>query len=120
MKSFETIFNENNISYNPYKRSRKTQVGYLLNKLENDTRVDKKLYNYFHNTLKEKKTLSLKIPTRNIITQEGNRLLNINKTKINTDLLNKNILPIRYRTGKKLTNKLSKDDYKISKKWLMQ
>ena len=38
-----------------------------------------------------------------------------NKIKINTDLLNKNILSIRYLTGKKLTNKLLKDDYKISK-----
>ena len=34
LKSFETIFNENNISYKPYKKSRKTQVQYLLNKLE--------------------------------------------------------------------------------------
>ena len=115
LKSFETIFNENNISYNPYKKSKETQIQYLLDKLENDTRVDKKLYNYFYNTLKEKKKLSLKIPTRNIITQEGNGLLNTNKIKINTDLLNKNILSIIYLTGKKLTNKLLKDDYKISK-----
>ena len=77
--------------------------------------MDKKLYDYFYNTLKEKKKLSLKIPTRNIITQEGNGLLNANKIKINTDLLNKNILSIRYLTGKKLTSKLLKDDYKISK-----
>ena len=115
LKSLETIFNENNISYNPYKKSKETQIQYLLNKFENDTRVDKKLYNYFYNTLKEKKKLSLKIPTRNIITQEGNGLLNTNKIKINTHLLNKNILSIRYLTGKKLTNKLLKDDYKISK-----
>ena len=97
------------------KKSKKTQVSYLLDKLENDTRVDKKLYNYFYNTLKEKKKLSLKIPTRYIITQEGNGLLNTNKIKINTDLLNKNLLSIRYLTGKKLTDKLLKDDYKISK-----
>ena len=94
-KSFETISNENNISYNPYKKSRKTQVRYLLNKLENDIRVDKKLYNYFHDTLKEKKKLSLKIQTRNIGIQEGEGLLNTNKIKINTDLLSKNILSIR-------------------------
>ena len=43
----KTIF-----SYNPYKKSKKIQVRYLLNKLENDTRVDKKLYNYLHDTLK--------------------------------------------------------------------
>ena len=60
LKSFETIFNENNISYNPYKKSKKTQVRILLNKLENDTRVDKKLYNYFHDTLKEKRKYLLK------------------------------------------------------------
>ena len=116
LKSFETIFNENNISYKPYKKSRKTQIQYLLNKLENDTRVDKKLYNHFYNTLKNKKKLSLKIPTTSIIDQQdGNGLFNTNKIKINTDLLNKNILSIRYLTGKKLTNKLLKDDYKISK-----
>ena len=116
LKSFETIFNENNITYKPYKISRKTQIQYLLNKLENDTRVDKKLYNHFYNTLKDKKKLSLKIPTTSIIDQQdGEGLLNTNKVEINTDLLNKNILSIRYLTGKKLTNKLLKDDYKISK-----
>ena len=78
--------------------------------------MDKNLYNYFHDTLKDNKKLSLKISTKNIITQEGEGLLlNTNKIKINTDLLNKNILSIRYFTGKKLTNKLLKDDYKISK-----
>ena len=86
-----------------------------MNKLENDTRVDKKLYNYFYDTLKNKKKLSLKIPTKNIIKQEGQGVLNTNKIKINTELLNKNILSIRYITGKKLNNKLLKDDYKISK-----
>ena len=73
------------------------------------------MYDYFHNTLKDNKKLSLKIPTKNIITQEGDGLLNTNKIKINTDLLNKNILSVKYLTGKKLTNKLLKDDYKISK-----
>ena len=77
--------------------------------------MNKKLYNYFYDTLKEKKKLSVKIPTRNIITQDGEGLLNTNKIKINTDLFNKNILSIRYLTGKKLTNKLFKDEYKISK-----
>ena len=116
LKSFETIFKENNIEYNPYKKSENIQVQYLLDKLENDTRVDKKIYNYFYNTLKKKKKLSLEIPTTNIIDQQsGKGLFKTNKIKINTDLLNKNILSIRYLTGKKLTNKLLKDDYKISK-----
>ena len=91
------------------------KLKYLLNKLENDTRVNKELYNHFYNTLKNKKKLSLKIPTKNIITKQGEGLLNTDKIKINTDLLNKDILSIRYLTGKKLTNKLLKDDYKISK-----
>ena len=116
LKSFETIFNENDIRYKPYKKSRDIQVQYLLNKLENDTRIAKKLYNYFYDNLKNKKKLSLKIPIKNIITQqEGKGLLNTNKIKINTKLLNKNILSIRYLSSKKLTNKLLKDDYKISK-----
>ena len=115
LKSFETIFKENNIEYNPYKKSENIQVQYLLDKLENDTRVDKKIYNYFYNTLKKRK-LSLEIPTTNIIDQQsGKGLFKTNKIKINTDLLNKNILSIRYLTGKKITNKLLKDDYKISK-----
>ena len=116
LKSFETIFKENNIEYNPYIKSENIQVQYLLDKLENDTRVDKKIYNYFYNTLKNKKKLSLRIPTKNIIDQQsGNGLFKTNKIKINTDLLNKNILSIRYLTGKKLTNKLLKEDYEISK-----
>ena len=32
LRSFETIFNEKNISYKPYKQSRQTQIQYLLNK----------------------------------------------------------------------------------------
>ena len=64
LKSFETIFNEKNIPYKPYKQSRKTQVQYLLNKLEKNDKVDKDLYNYFYNTLKEKGKLSHKIPTK--------------------------------------------------------
>ena len=116
IQSFETIFKENNISYKPYKKSETIQINYLLDKLENHDNVDKKLYNYFYDTLKDKKKLSLKIPTNKIISnQDGKGLLKTNKININTDLLNKNILSIRYLTGKKLTNKLLKDDYKISK-----
>ena len=41
LKSFETIFNANDIPYNPHKKTKETQVRYLLHKLENDTWVDK-------------------------------------------------------------------------------
>ena len=116
LKSFETIFKENNIEYNPYKKSENIQVKDLLDKLEKDTRVDKKIYDYFKDTLENKNKLSLRIPTKYIIDQQsGKGFFKTNKIKINTDLLNKNILSIRYLTGKKLTNKLLKDDYKISK-----
>ena len=115
IKSFETIFKENNIKYKPYKQGL-TQIKYLLDKLDNYEKLDRNLYNYFHETLKNKKKLTHKIPINKIISnQDGKGLFKTNKVKINTDLLNKNILSIRYLTGKKLTNKLLKDDYKISK-----
>ena len=87
-----------------------------MDKLEYDDRIDKDLFNYFKTNLSEPKKLTHKIPINKIISnQDGNGLFKTNKVKINTDLLNKNILSIRYLTGKKLTNKLLKDDYKISK-----
>ena len=116
IKSFKTVFNENKITYKPNKNSENIQVQYLLDKLKNHDKLDKNLYDYFYDTLKSKKKLSHIIPTTNIIDQQsGKELLNTNEIKINTDLLNKNVLFIRYLTGKKLTNKLLKDDYKISK-----
>ena len=39
----------------------------------------------------------------------------LNNIKIDENALNKNILKIRYLNGKKLNNKLLKNDYKISK-----
>ena len=118
IKSFETVFNENNITYKPYK-SKYTQIKYLLNKLENHDRINKDLFNYFKTNLSEQKKLTHKIPINKIISnQDGNGLFKTNKININIDLLNKNILSIRYLTGKKLTNKLLKDDYKISKNML--
>ena len=116
IKSFKTIFKENDIEYKPYSKSEFHKIEYLLDKLEYDDRIDKDLFNYFHETLKNKKKLTHKIPINKIISnQDGKGLFKTNKVKINTDLLNKNILSIRYLTGKKLTNKLLKDDYKISK-----
>ena len=115
LKSFETIFKEHDIEYKPYSKSKFHNIRYLLDKLECDDRIDANLFNHFINNLSERKKLSLKIPTTNIVdNQDGKGLLNTNKVKINTDLLNKNMLSIRYLTCKKLTNKL-KDDYKISK-----
>ena len=84
--------------------------------LQYDDRISKDLYNHFNTELTNRKKLTNKIPINKIISnQDGNGLFNTNKIKINTDLLNKNILSVRYLTGRKLTNKLLKDDYKISK-----
>ena len=116
IQSFKTIFKENDIEYKPYSKSKFHKIEYLLDKLEYHDRIDKNLFNYFKNNLSEQKKLTHKIPINKIISnQDGNGLFKTNKIKINTDLLNKNILSIRYLTGKKLTNKLLKDDYKISK-----
>ena len=116
IQSFKTIFKENDIEYKPYSKSKFHKIEYLLDKLEYDDRIDKDLFNYFKDNLSEQKKLTHKIPINKIIpNQDGKGVLNTNKININTDLLNKNILSIRYLTGKKLTNKLLKDDYKISK-----
>ena len=59
IKSFETMFSKKIIlTYKPYKKSETTQIQYLLNKLENHDKVDKKLYNYFHDTLKDKRKIN--------------------------------------------------------------
>ena len=77
-------------------------------------KVPDDLFDYFNKKLTKK--LEHKIPIDKIISkQDGYGVFNKNKIKINADLLNKNILSIRYLTDRKLTNKLLKNDYKISK-----
>ena len=113
--SLKTIFNENNIEYKPY-TSKFHTVKDLLDTLEYDDRISKDLYNHFNIELTNSKKSTNKIPINKIISNhDGNGLFNTNKIKINTDLLNKNILSVRYLKGRKLTNKLLKDDNKISK-----
>ena len=116
IRSFKTIFKENDIEHKPYSKSKFHKIEYLLGKLEYDDRIDKNLFNYLKTNLSDQKKLTHKIPINKIIpNQDGNGLFKTNKIKINTDLLSKNIPSIRYLTGKKLTNKLLKEDYKISK-----
>ena len=82
--------------------------------MESHEKIPKDLFNHFNKELTDK--LKYKIPINKIIiNQDGKGLFNTNKIKINTDLLNKNILSVRYLNGRNLTNKLLKDDYKISK-----
>ena len=113
IKSFKKIFRDKHITYKPYNKS-KHKIKDLLDILEHHEKVPKDLFEYFSTELIEK--LEHKIPIDRIIsTQDVKELFNTNKIKINTDLLNKKILSIRYLNGRKLTNKLLKDDYKISK-----
>ena len=134
LNSFDKIFTDYELSYKPRSKTTEVSTQYLLNKLEKSKKIPKELFQYFNNTLRDKKKLNLKfklhkrinIPliSENIedddedndsitpIEQQGQGLNNI---KIDENALNKNILKIRYLNGRKLNNKLLKHDYKISK-----
>ena len=137
LNSFIKIFNDYDLSYKPRSKTTEVSTQYLLNKLEKSKKIPKELFQYFNNTLRDKKKLNLKfelhrrdniplIPeniedddddnedNNNSIVpiQDGQGLNNI---KINENALNKNILKIRYLNGRKLNNKLLKHDYKITK-----
>ena len=136
LNSFIKIFDDYELSYKPRTKTTTVSSQYLLNKLEKSKKIPKELFQYFDNTLRDKKKLNLKfelhkqdniplIPENieddkdddnNLITpieQQGGSLNNI---KIDENALNKNILKIRYLNGRKLNNKLLKNDYKISKR----
>ena len=137
LNSFIKIFNDYDLSYKPRSKTTEVSSQYLLNKLEKSKKIPKELFQYFNNTLRDKKKLNLKfelhrrdniplIPeniddddddnedNNNSIVpiQDGQGLNNI---KIDENALNKNILKIRYLNGRKLNNKLLKQDYKITK-----
>ena len=136
LNSFIKIFNDYDLSYKPRSKTTEVSTQYLLNKLEKSKKIPKELFQYFDNTLRDKKKLNLKfeLHRRNNIplipeniddneddedddnsivpVQDGGTLNNI---KIDENALNKNILKIRYLNGRKLNNKLLKHDYKITK-----
>ena len=133
LNSFIKIFNDYELSYKPRSKTTEVSTQYLLNKLSKSKKISKELFQYFDNTLRDKKKLNVKfklnypdniplIPDNddnedddNSITpidQQGGSLNNI---KIDENALDKNILKIRYLNGRKLNNKLLKYDYKISK-----
>ena len=135
LNSFIKIFNDYDLSYKPRSKTTEVSTQYLLNKLEKSKKIPKELFQYFDNTLRDKKKLNLKfelhkrinipvIPVNDddedevdnnsiVPVQDGGSLNNI---KIDENALNKNILKIRYLNGRKLNNKLLKNDYKISKR----
>ena len=137
LNSFIKIFNDYELSYKPRSKTTEVSTQYLLNKLEKSKKIPKELFQYFNNTLRDKKKLNLKfelhrrdnIPLipENIDDDDDNEDNNnsivpiqdgqgLNNIKIDENALNKNILKIRYLNGRKLNNKLLKFDYKISNK----
>ena len=141
LNSFIKIFTDYDLSYKPRSKTTKVSSQYLLNKLEKSKKIPKELFQYFNNTLRDKKKLNLKfeLHSRNDIPEniednvdkdedededevDNNSIItiqqgrgNLNNIKIDENALNKNILKIRYLNGRKLNNKLLKHDYKISK-----
>ena len=137
LNSFIKIINDYELSYKPRSKTTTVSSQYLLNKLEKSKKIPKELFQYFDNNLRDKKKLNLKfklhkriniplIPDNDdeddedevdnnsiVPVQDGGSLNNI---KIDENALNKNILKIRYLNGRKLNNKLLKNDYKISKR----
>ena len=138
LNSFIKIFNDYDLSYKPRSKTTEVSTQYLLNKLEKSKKIPKELFQYFDNTLRDKKKLNLKFELHRrdniplnpdndddedddnedddnsiVPIQDGQGLSNI---KIDENALNKNILKIRYLNGRKLNNKLLKNDYKISKR----
>ena len=101
-------------------------VKYLLDKLYNNDSVPKELYNHFNNSLTNLKIKNKKIPVNyNIdgqmllsdkITKQTGQSINNNNIKINNKDLDERILRIRYSNNRKLSNKLLKDDYRITKR----
>ena len=124
--SFQKVFQDYNVVYTPYKKSKNIYVKYLLDKLFNKDSVPKELYNHFNNSLTNLKMKNKKIPVNyNVdgqmllsdkITKQTGQSINNNNIKINNKDLDKGTLRIRYSNNRKLSNKLLKDDYKISKR----
>ena len=124
--SFQKVFQDYNVVYTPYKKSKITYVKYLLDKLYNNDSVPKELYNHFNNSLTNLKFKNKNIPVdynddgqmllKDKITKQTGQSINNNNIKIKD--LDKGILRIRYSNNRKLSNNLLKHDYKITKRML--
>ena len=114
--SFQKVFQDYNVVYKPHKKSNNIYVKYLLDKLYNSDSVPKEIFNHFDNSLTKLKKKDKKIP----VNYNGDEMIlkgdgfNYNNIKIKD--LDKGILRVRYSNNRKLTNKLLRDDYKISKR----
>ena len=113
LDSFQKIYEKYDIKYKPRDNTKFIWVKYLLQKLKDNDDIDRSLYNHFQTSLSERNKLYHKISTyENEKHQIGS---SINNIMINKKDLDKNILRVRYLNNRKLSNKLLKQDYKISK-----
>ena len=111
--SFQKVFKDYNVVYKPHKKSKNIYVKYLLDKLYNSDSVPKEIFNHFNNSLTNLKSKNKKIAV-NYNDDDGKMIIEGGNIKIKD--LDKGILRVRYSNNRKLTNKLLKDDYKISKR----
>ena len=109
--SFQKVFKDYNVVYKPHKKSKNIYVKYLLDKLYNSD-VPKEIFNHFNNSLTNLKSKNKRIPVN--YSDDGKMIMEGGNIKIKD--LDKGILRVRYSNNRKLTNKLLKDDYKISKR----
>ena len=111
--SFQKVFQDYNVVYKPHKKSKNIYVKYLLDKLYNSDSVPKEIFNHFNNSLTNLKSKNKKIPVNY---NDDGKMIMKGEGNIQIKDLNKGILRVRYSNNRKLTNKLLKDDYKISKR----
>ena len=102
--SFQKVFQDYNVVYKPHKKSKNIYVKYLLDKL----------FNHFNNSLTNLKSKNKKIPVN--YNDDGKMIMEGGNIKLKD--LDKGILRVRYSNNRKLSNKLLKDDYKISKRMI--
>ena len=112
--SFQKVFQDYNVVYKPHKKSKNIYVKYLLDKLYNSDNVPKEIFNHFNNSLINLKSKNKKIPVN--YNDDGKMIMEGGNIKLKD--LDKGILRVRYSNNRKLSNKLLKDDYKISKRMI--
>ena len=112
--SFQKVFKDYNVIYKPHKKSKNIYVKYLLDKLYNSDSVPKEIFNHFDNSLTKLKKKNKKIP----VNYNDDEMILKGGGNIKVKDLDKGILRVRYSNNRKLTNKLLKDDYKISKRMI--
>ena len=113
--SFQKVFQDYNIVYKPHKKSKSIYVKYLLDKLYNNDSVPKEIFNHFNESLTNLKSKNKKIPVNY---NDDGKMIMKGEGNIKIKDLDKSILRVRYLNNRKLTNKLLKDDYKISKRMI--